>query len=445
MRTSSFINRWTPVVVAVFAATTASVARGADERQPPLAGGPREYRADWFDPDAKATGPGPLQSALDEAGLGEGLRSLRLDVRGHAEVGYTFNPDHDTGDDNFGRVFDDEHGHHVQIDQLDLAVERRARRLRGRWDVGGALEVVYGYDTFRFHSGGLDFYSGCEDEDAEDAGHDGDRDPLLQFDLLQAYADVNVPVGRGLVLRVGKFVTPLGYETIDPATSPLYSRSYLFGFAKPFTHTGVLANYRFDDAWQAWGGVVRGWDQATEDDNDVVSFVGRVDYAPGPRWETHFGFVTGPEGDDCDCDCPSNNERYRTVVDLTAGYVVNEKLKLGAEALYGYDGAADGNGNAADWYGAAGYAAYRFDRRVTLNGRLEGFYDGDGTRLDTGEDLTLYSATVGLTVTPFPGHAFGSHVRVRPEIRYDHADAPEFDGGTSKNQLTAGVDVVVTF
>ena len=69
----------------------------------------------------------------------------------------------------------------------------------------------------------------------------------------------------------------------------------------------------------------------------------------------------------------------------------------------------------------------------------------DGTRLETGEDLMLYSATVSLTILPMPDHVAGSHLRIRPELRYDHADAPEFDGGTSNDQFTVALDVLVTF
>ena len=398
----------------------------------------------WFDPNQPDPARGPLMSGLDHIGLAEGLAGLRLDLNGYVEVGYTYNPDHDSGDDIFGRVFDDEHGHHVQLDQLDLALERRVGRLRGRWDVGGALEVVYGYDTFRFHANGLDFYSDCEDHDDGNV-EDDHTDPSLQFDLLQAYADVNLPVGRGLILRAGKFVTPLGYETIDPARQPLVLAELHVRLRQAVHAHGADGQLPVQRRLAGVGRRRARLGPGAGGQQRRASYIGRIDYTAGDRWELHFGFITGPENDDCDCDCPTNNDRYRTLVDLTAGYQVNDRLRLGAEVLYGYDGAADNNANAANWYGAAGYVAYRIDRRLTLNGRLEGFYDGDGTRLQTGEDLGLYSATVGLAIVPFPGHAVGSRLSVRPEVRYDHADAPEFDGGTESDQVTLGVDVLFTF
>jgi hypothetical protein len=418
------------IVVVVLALSLRGSLRAAEP-----AGGPPEFRT----PAALAQPRGPLSDALMQSGMGDALRRARVGVAGYGEVGYTWNPDHDSGDEIFGRVFDNERGDHVQVDQLDLSVARAALRRRGQWDVGGKVELIYGYDTFRFHANGLNWYGDCLD--------DASTRSLLQFDLTQAYADVNVPVGTGLLVRVGKFVTPLGYETVQPATSPLYSHSYLFGFAKPFTHTGVLANYRPDEAarWSLWGGVVRGWDQALDDNNDAVSFLARVDYAPSEEWELRVGVIAGPEGDACDCDCPENNHVYRTVVDVVVGHDVSDRLRLAAEGLYGTDGAADANGNRADWYGAAGYATYVLDRRFTLNARLEFFHDGEGTRLETGEDLDLYSATVGVTATPFPQHAVLSRLKLRPEVRYDHASTPEFDGGTRDHQFTVGLDAVFLF
>ena len=208
-----------------------------------------------------------------------------------------------------------------------------------------------------------------------------------------------------------------------------------------------MANYRPDAQarWSLWGGVVRGWDQALEDNNDVFSYVARVDWTPHEQWELRLGAAAGPEGDACDCDCPVNNDRWRTVVDLVVGYDATDRLRLAAEALYGSDGAADANGNTADWYGAAGYLSYLINRRFTLNSRVEYFHDSEGTRLETGELLELFSVTLGVTATPFPDHAVLSHLMLRPEVRFDHASTPEFDGGTKDHQFTVGIDAVFTF
>jgi len=368
------------------------------------------------------------------------LHRSGLVLSGHAQGGYTYNPNRSSGDVNFGRVFDDSYADAPQIDQLALSVHRRAAR--DRFDVGGRVEVLWGYDTFRFHSNGLDAYGGCnEDADNPDTAA---RDPRNQFDLTQAYLDLNFEVGTGLLLRVGKFVTPLGYETIDPTTTPFYSRSYLFGFAKPFTHTGVLLNYRLDDHWEAWGGVVRGWDQSLKDTNGSVSFLGRLDWRPDPRWNVRLGVITGHEGTECDCGCPGNDAN-RTLVDLIITHAVTDRFGLGVEALYGRGAKSDENNRSAEWYGVAAYASYKLTGSVRLNARGEWFRDQNGTRLETGSDIDVMSATLGLSITPFSSSTALNGLTIQPEIRYDHATTPEFDGGTSRDQVTLGIGVLYSF
>ena len=72
-----------------------------------------------------------------------------------------------------------------------------------------------------------------------------------QFDLQQAFASYIVPFGSGLRFDVGKYVTHMGYEVIEgyDGYNDNYSRSILFGYAIPFTHTGVKASYAFSKKW----------------------------------------------------------------------------------------------------------------------------------------------------------------------------------------------------
>ena len=55
----------------------------------------------------------------------------------------------------------------------------------------------------------------------------------------QAYASWKLPTTRAIVVDAGKFVTTAGAEVIEAKDNWLYSRSILFGYAIPFTHTGV--------------------------------------------------------------------------------------------------------------------------------------------------------------------------------------------------------------
>ena len=87
----------------------------------------------------------------------------------------------------------------------------------------------------------------------------------LSFDqyLKEAYFSYVAPVGKGLQLDVGKFVTPHGAEVIETKDNWNYSRGLLFSYAIPFYHFGMRAKYTFNDKYALSGFFVNGW-------NDVV-------------------------------------------------------------------------------------------------------------------------------------------------------------------------------
>ena len=60
----------------------------------------------------------------------------------------------------------------------------------------------------------------------------------------QAYVSYLAPVGSGLQIDAGKFVTPAGAETIETRDNWNYSRSFLFALAIPYYHMGVRTAYR---------------------------------------------------------------------------------------------------------------------------------------------------------------------------------------------------------
>lgn len=63
------------------------------------------------------------------------------------------------------------------------------------------------------------------------------------LNLTQGYLQF---VGGPLTMVVGKFSTLAGAEVIEAPGNSNYSRSYLFGEAIPFTHTGVRATYAYN-------------------------------------------------------------------------------------------------------------------------------------------------------------------------------------------------------
>ena len=117
--------------------------------------------------------------------------------------------------------------------------------------------------------------------------------PDNQFDLTQAYVDIGVPVGNGLLVRAGKMVTHMGYELIEgyDGYNDNYSRSILFGYAIPFTHTGVKASYAFSSKIAAMVEVVNGWD-LLRDNNHSKSLGAQIAVTPVAPLSDGMQYVT---------------------------------------------------------------------------------------------------------------------------------------------------------
>ena len=99
----------------------------------------------------------------------------------------------------------------------------------------------------------------------------------MQPDLVDAWILLHAPLtgtAGGLDVKAGKFITLEGAETIDARTNTFYSHSYIFNFALPINHTGLLSTFH----WLKWldlaGGVTRGVNTGTRDNNGLAAFHG---------------------------------------------------------------------------------------------------------------------------------------------------------------------------
>jgi hypothetical protein len=278
--------------------------------------------------------------------------------------------------------------------------------------------------------------------------------PIWQFDIPQAYVDVNLPIGNGLKVRAGKFVTLLGYETIDPRNNPFYSHSYLFS-AVPFTETGILFSSKLNDQWAWTAGITRGNEIALEDNNGcAIDVTGQIVYSPNKQVQVYLNFLVGPQNN-------GDSSHYRMAIDPVITWQVTDQLKLGAEFLYEADGGWQGDATAGlshaygDVWGGALYAGYQINDMFTINGRFEKIHDFSGTLaslagVSGSNALNAYEITLGTTITPFPKDPLGKNLSIRPEIRYDFTDSSAFpfygaEGRAFKDQLTFGADVIFKF
>ncbi|HEY7120290.1 MAG TPA: outer membrane beta-barrel protein [Tepidisphaeraceae bacterium] len=364
----------------------------------------------------------PIMSLLDQTPVGRQLDSWGIDIYGHVEGGYTYNFDPPASGQNAFRLFDFQ-DEKVLLDQLDLSIERRVDYRKNQWDVGGLMEWMWGADAGLIHANGIfDWY-------------DGPRNPQNQFDPVQFYVDVTVPVLNGMRIRAGKFANLVGFESINPTVDFIgfYSRSFVFGTGYPFTHLGVLATLDLnpDRTITFTGGVTRGDDQGFKDDNDSVSFLGSLNWQINKTMALYVANSTGPEQ-------PDNNSDLRTTWDVTFYWQATDRCRFLANGYFIYDAAGASDGGSGYLYSFAALGSYQMCKEATFKVRGEYFHDQDGLRIPAG--TSLYEVTVGLDVVPFAKDPIGRNLIIRPELRFDFSDDDVFNG--ESHQYTLGVDAI---
>jgi hypothetical protein len=200
-----------------------------------------------------------------------------------------------------------------------------------------------------------------------------------------------------------------------------FSRSLLFSFAIPFTHTGGLLSYSFTDWFSVTAGVVEGWD-VSDDNNASPAYTGQFAVTPLKDLSTALNWIVGPEQN-------SNNTRQRWVTDLTANYA----------------GFKDGD---ASWWGWAIYAAYDWTEKFRSALRFEFFDDPQSVRTairNTGNRTSIYEVTATAQYKIWKG------LVGRVEYRHDDANAKVFAirapsyAPTERVQDTLSVDLYYLF
>jgi hypothetical protein len=328
----------------------------------------------------------------------------------YLQGGYNFNFRNPDSGTNRQRVFDQEANSFL----LDLAQIQFARDAP-RGGVGYKLKLSFGETAKYIHSAGL-------------------GDPGEAFDLTEAYVNYVAPLGSGLKVQFGKFVTYHGAEVIEARDNFNYSRSFLFNYAIPFTHTGFLVGYTFSSALTANLYAVNGWD-VFNDNNKGKTFGTSFVVTPIEPLTMNLGLMYGPEQSD-------NSSHDRFLVDWVGTFKATKKLTFVLNADFANEEKDPLNGGKnSRWYGVAGYAKYDFTDWFSTSIRAEFFCDKDGVRTGIRQNLTE------ITITP--EFRIVKNLLVRPEYRHDWSNKNGFDSKNTafnkKNQDTIAVGILYTW
>ncbi len=364
-----------------------------------------------------------------------------ITVNAFVSTGYTWNFNNPASNQNQLRAFDYQHNS-INIDAAELVVQKA---VANPGDFGFRIDLAMGTVAKVAAASGLF------------------RDPTTgiagDFDLQQAFASYIVKLGKGLRIDVGKFVTPVGAEFIEgyDGYNDNFSRSFLFTWAIPFTHTGLKLTYAFNDKFAASVMLVNGWDNVI-DNNAAKSFGVFLAITPVAPLQIYLNYIGGPEQ-------ANDNTDFRHLADVGVVYKPTARWSFTLNADYGFDAnaikpapmvptamnpnpmmtpdagtAAAGVTSDAQWVGVAAYIRAQATKRFALVLRGEAFWDLDGYRTGTAQRLLEATLTPEFRVT--------DAIVVRADLRIDNSDQPVFqrsDGLMRHYQPTLGINALYVF
>lgn len=260
-----------------------------------------------------------------------------------------------------------------------------------------------------------------------------------EVDPTQAYATYTVPVGSEINLSAGKFVTLLGAEVIPTYNNLNYneSRGLLFTLGEPLTHTGVRANYAFNDKIALTMGVNNGWNDVS-DNNDGKTIEGEISLTPNAAWTILLNGIFGPE------QANHGNSKLGAIDPVVTWKTPLTGVTLVGEYLYAHEdnpvavsplalGANQGPNpllelsgcpvtqcvrHGVDWQGGAGYIVYDLNDKIELVARGEYFRDSDGVASGLRQSLGEVTLTLNYKIA--------NGLLWRLEYRHDESNESPF-------------------
>lgn len=382
---------------------------------------------------------------------------------GVVNAGGTWNTSNPRDNSNFGRLIDSENG--FLLNQVLLTAKRDITPAIKDYDFGFKLQGLYGSDARISRMIGL-----LE----KTAGNN-----LNQVDITEANVLVHTPwlTDGGLDFKIGRYASSESAETIDASGNFFYSHSYIFNFGDPFYHTGVMAALHLSPMWDLYAGVDTGVNTGigSDDNNDSLAFAGGIGFnSPDGKFTSLLSTHIGPEIADKAIQnglLPATvraDDSLRTLTTLTSVWKYSDSWTFTNDLNLITDDKVQA-GRSASAFGVAQYGVYKINDQWSVGLRGELYRDPSGafvaqflgnydftraqqglplqsTRSVGGGKTTYGMITAGANFTPDLGVKYLQGIRFRPEVRYDNSfKTRAFNDSMDKDQLTFGLDVVLTF
>jgi hypothetical protein len=249
--------------------------------------------------------------------------------------------------------------------------------------------------------------------------------------LKEGYLEYLAPIGKGLQINVGKFVTPAGAEVIETKDNWNYSRGLLFALAIPYFHFGTSAKYAFNSKFALTGFLVNGWNNSIDNNSGKTTGFSAA-WTPNSKFSLIQNYLVGPEQF-------NDNSNFRHLSDTVVSFSPNSKLSFLANYDYGHDHLT-GAPFSVHWSGIAGYIKYAPNDKWGFAGRGEYFSDNGGTQSGTPQKLSEVTLTLQ--------RMLASKLMTRLEFRRDMSDQnvfPDHASGLKDSQNTVTLGMVYAF
>lgn len=348
-------------------------------------------------------------------------------VGGFIEAGYIFNMNRpktaagDKGDNGVHIFTNDPSSFYLHNAQLELM---RAP----------TKEVIVGYDV-RLMVG-----SDAPGVDLNSTGN---------FGLQQANIQILMPVGEGIMWKIGRFATLAGAEVIESKDNYNYTRSLPFNWAIPFTHTGIRGTYTM--AGGKFGitlGLNNGWDNQV-DDNFGKTLEAQIAATPIEWFSAYVNFYFGDER--TAVGLPDEDEK-RTLIDIVVvlqnipgvkGLSIQGNVDIGSQD----ESSALNPGDEAEWTGFSIAGRYQFNDIWAGAVRFSMLDDEERFRVPLSAGPP---GTSGVEYTEFTFTLEARPVKdliVRAEVRIDQSDEDVFLDGKDADdaQTIFGIDAILTY
>jgi putative OmpL-like beta-barrel porin-2 len=388
-----------------------------------------------------------------EAGKSVLEKSLGISISGFFDAGYNWSSNHPSNPANItGRYFDKDYNK-LTFNDFNLTVEKPEKD----WGVGVKVVSDFGRTAELLREATL-------------WGKALHKQPSVE--LREAYLTTTIPVGEGLQVKGGKFVTPLGTEIL-PAPGSYnnnISRSFAFNFGVPWTHLGMLFTYPVLNTLSVSAGVVTGWDDP-HDNNNAPSFLGGLNFTPADTFSFASNMIIGREwaargvhvvwGHCCPLvwidrrewaalgtDHPVRSGGTRVAWSNVATMKPIDPLTVYLEYTLGHeDNALTPVGTRGAWWHALAFiGSYNWTERFNSAVRGELFYDAQAARTFGFASWTPTSRVSLGEVTVTGSYRFTNMLLGRAEVRQDWITKTiSVRAKTDEAHTTLAVQLIYTF